>query len=57
MASIRNHVETVFAAAAFAERGEPQEAVLLLKAAAKQEAVQARPTRKQAKPAPAARAE
>lgn len=57
MASIRNHVETVFAAAAFAERGEPQEAELLLRSAAKQEGVQARPTKKQARPAPAARAE
>ncbi len=57
MESIREHVETVFAAAAFAERGEPQEAARLLEEAARLAAVQARSGRKAARSTPVARAE
>lgn len=57
MGSIRDHVEDVFVAAAFAERGEQQEAILLLKRAAAPEPAVVRPAKKQARPSPAARAD
>ncbi len=58
MGSIRDHVETVFAAAAFAERNEQEEAIQLMKSVESPTAVQKRTGKKAtARPKPAARAE
>jgi len=58
MGSIRDHVETVFAAAAFAERNEQEEAIQLMKSVERPTTAQKRTGKKaSARPKPTARVE